>query len=459
MTLYASIKNKFNPLALNWRSILLFVFIFIFTLDRHHRYEITTDPALGPFEYDVGEYYSFLPKFFYGTNEQVAANFYNNKRTIGMAFLYLPSFLVGDIVARFSNQPLDGYSEPYQWAVRWGSIFISLIGLLFCRKNLLRYFNDQITLITLVIIFFGTNLFYYTYCTGEMPHGYLFSLYAILIHYTFKFILDSNQTSLLPIAIILSLIILIRPTDIVILLFPLIFKVNSYQDFKDRIRLVFRDRMKFIAALFLFVLPWLIQIALWKKYNDAYFFYSYGREKFYFNDPQIFNFLFSFRKGWFIYTPLMIFSFVGLLFVKKSLKDFFYFLISFNILNIYILSSWWDWGYGGSFGNRALVQSYAVLVFPLALFVKKLLYTYTSHSLSQKLIKICSIAILWFFIKLNLFQIWQSKYLLIHWSGMNKAAYQYVLFKESLTDKELKFLHNYLFTPPDSEAMINGQRD
>ncbi|MCA0429691.1 MAG: hypothetical protein LCH32_04245 [Bacteroidetes bacterium] len=440
-------------------SLLLFIFIIVFTFDRHERYEITTNPSLGPFEYDVGEYYSFLPKYFYGDEQSIANNFLNNKRTIGMAIMYFPAFIVGDVIARTTGERIDGYSPPYQSSVRWGSIIIVIFGLLICRQNLLRFFSDKVTLLTLVVIFFGTNLFYYTYCTGEMPHGYLFFLYSTFIYYCFKWLIDKKKNSIFILSIIASLIILIRPTDFLILLFPLLFKVNSFKELKERLIYLTSAKLNFFISVIIFLIPWLIQVYFWKKYNGNYFFYSYGKERFYFNDPQIFNFLLSFKKGWLIYTPIMVFSLIGIILSSKYFKQMFYFLLIFNILNIYILSSWWDWGYGGTFGNRALIQSYSILIFPLALFIKQISLVFKSKKMVNQILFLCGLIVLWFCIKLNLFQTWQSKYHIIHWSGMTKEAYKYVFLKETLTKQESEYLYKYLIKPPNSINMQNGIRD
>ena len=221
-------------------SICFFIFLMIFSTDRHHRYEVSTDPVkYGPFESDMAEYYSYLPSFFYQDSNDAALNFKKNKRTVGMAIMFSPAFFVGDILASHSGEKRDGYSAPYRWSVRWESILICIAGLLFCRKSLKLFFSDIIVTISLACIFFGTNLFYYTYCTGELPHCYLFFLYSAFIFCTLQLILFSKHSAIIWIGLIGGFITLIRPTDIIILLFPLLFKVGNFQDLKKRINLFF----------------------------------------------------------------------------------------------------------------------------------------------------------------------------------------------------------------------------
>mgnify|MGYP003593392854 CR=1 FL=1 len=42
----------------------------------------------------------------------------------------------------------------------------------------------------------------------------------------------------------------------------------------------------------------------------------------------------------------------------------------FLLANVYVVSSWWCWWYGGSYGQRAFIESYAVLALPLAALIQ-----------------------------------------------------------------------------------------
>jgi len=355
-------------------SLYLFVFIVIFTSDRYHRWAFWISDAEGPFYYDIAEYYYFLPATFIahsfsGDKDVPPPSTYNiSRRTIGMSVMYSPFFFISNQVAKTCGYLQDGYSLPYRWGVHWGSIIYSIIGLWLCRKNLLLFFNETVTCIALVCVFFGTNLFYYTYGVGEMPHAYLFFLYSAFVFCSLKWILKSSAKHLYVLAFTLGLITLIRPTDILIVLFIPLFKINSIKDFLARLKFIVNKSFALFVAFLLFSFPLIIQMLIWKKYTGHYFVDMYSDEKFFFADPQLKNILFSFRKGWLLYTPIMVFSLVGLFMAKNSLKEMFVFLLVFFIVNLYLLSCWWDWGYGGSFGCRAIIQSYAILIFPLAVF-------------------------------------------------------------------------------------------
>jgi uncharacterized membrane protein YeiB len=83
---------------------------------------------------------------------------------------------------------------------------------------------------------------------------------------------------------------------------------------------------------------------------------------------------------------------------------------------VYIVSSWWCWWYGGGFGLRAFIESYAILAIPFATFL-----TWVAR---QKLrIKIPISIIVLAITLLSAFHTIQYHYGAIHWGNMNKKAY------------------------------------
>src|SRR5690606_12215379 len=157
-------------------------------------------------------------------------------------------------------------------------------------------------------------------------------------------------------------------------LFFIGYNIYNKETFFAKAKLLKVHFFNFLIAFFIFLIPIIPQLFFWKIYGGDWLVFTYGSdEKFFFNNPKIFDFLFSYRKGWFVYTPLMIFSIVGLFFLKKKVKEMSLITPIFITFIIYILSSWWCWWYGGSFGMRAMIQYYAFLAFPLAAFINLIL--------------------------------------------------------------------------------------
>jgi hypothetical protein len=438
-------------------SFYFFIFLAIFTIDRHQRYENSKDDH-GTFYSDVYEYYKYLPDIFIKGIHSTETEIKTNRRTIGMAILYLPAFIVGDCYAKISGQKRDGYSKPYQWSIRWGSIIYCFIGLIFCRKNLLYFFNEAITLLVLICTLFGTNLFYYTYSWGELPHSYLFCLYSIFTHCTLSWVIRKKFNSLLLLGLIAGIITLIRPTGILVLLFPLLFDIKSINDIKTRFKLLAEKPIYLFWAFILFCLPIICQMFFWKHFVGQFVYYSYGNERFFFNDPQIINFLISWRKGWLIYTPIMAFALVGIVLSLFKAKSFHIFNLLYFSSTVYVLSSWWEWSFGGSFGCRALIESYAFFIFPMATFIAWVFNSRIKNIFLKYGVFTTLLVIFFLLIQLNFIQTKQCKYSIIHWSGMNKEVYRLIFLRTDFNLAEKIYL-NTKYTPPNSEKMLKGDRD
>lgn len=118
-----------------------------------------------------------------------------------------------------------------------------------------------------------------------------------------------------------------------------------------------------------------VQMLYWKTTTNHWYFYTYRKEHFDFSNWQIVNGLFSFRKGWFVYTPLALLGFIGTYFVLEK-KEFRFYLLPITLYflsTLYFVFCWWQWYYGGSFGCRVLVQSLALLALPMAAVVEFIL--------------------------------------------------------------------------------------
>jgi hypothetical protein len=165
-----------------------------------------------------------------------------------------------------------------------------------------------------------------------------------------------------------------------------------------------------------FLLPWVPQFLYNIYFTDQLFFYSYNDEGFFFNNPQIINGLFSYRKGWLIYTPLMAFAIAGLPVLFHKHKQLAWPLAIYTSLNMFIIFSWWCWWYGGSYGQRPMIDSYGLMAIPMA-------YTF-QWALSGHKWKIAGFTVVIFLlIGLNQFQIRKYRKGSIHFADMTGKAY------------------------------------
>jgi hypothetical protein len=200
-----------------------------------------------------------------------------------------------------------------------------------------------------------------------------------------------------------------------------------------------------IVITFFAILVFLPQLLFWKLNTGHWFFWSYNEEGFFFTKPEIIRGLFSYRKGWLLYTPMMIFGLAGIFLLRKRLKAFYLPILIFTVFNIYIIFSWWDWSYGGSFGARAMIDSYALFSISLAAFIETIWK-------SKRAVKIGTFTLLSIMVFFNLFQTLQYKYGAIHYCEMSKESYWHS-FGRLRADYE----YFNLLEPLDYKRLIKGE--
>lgn len=411
--------------------------------------------------HDVISYYSYLPAafihhdlsfnfidedpaFFAGKmfNSKTPDGGHFQKMTMGLAMLYLPFFLMGHFYAWISGAPMHGFSQPYMFFLLFGALFYVTLAAFTLRKILLRLVSEKLTSWVLFTILFASNLFFYTTLEAAMSHAYSFSLIVFFVALTIDWYKKPGIKNTLFLGLVYGLISLIRPTNALIILFFLLYDINS---FKDRI-LFFLNSWKLILlmilAAFLVVLP---QLLFWKFNTGSWIYYSYGREGFFFDNPQIWRGFFSYRKGWLVYTPVMLFALAGLFFLRKQFKAFSLAIWIFVPINFWIIFSWWDWTYGGSFGARPLIDTYSLMAIGLAAWLSFL-------AKQRKIIFAAMQVLILVFAGLNLFQTAQYKYGAIHYAEMSKAAYWHTFGKLS---RDLEFFE--LLEPMDYDSLIAGK--
>lgn len=357
-----------------------------------------------------------------------------NKYSAGTCLFELPFFFCADLYVRLSGAPRDGYSPPYQLMVAISTVFWVILGLFILRRFLLFYFSDRTVLFTLLCIAFGTNLFYYSVFDQGMSHPYSFFLFSCILYLTHKIYGDYKTKYTILLGLVLGLITIVRPVNICIVIIPLLWGVHNVETLKKRIQFIQSHWFHLLSAIVMFFLVLLIQMSYWHFITGHWIQFSYQGESFNFLRPRLWKGLFSYRKGWFVYTPMALISFAGFIALYKRYKTLIPALAFFWIIIIYAIFSWRMWYYGGSFGCRPLVEAMAVCAIPLAALIESILAWR-----SQKR-KVSISALVGLVVGLNLFQSYQYSQSIIHWDRMDKTYYWRVFGKTHITDEDTKYL-------------------
>jgi hypothetical protein len=320
---------------------------------------------------DAEGYYLYLPALFiyHGFNSipvrspgqfptiKKTGNVYD-KYTFGVAILELPFFLVADAFATRSNDQRDGYSKPYQAAIAFAGIFYGLLGLYIIFLVLKIRFHKVHVLLGLVAVLFGTNLLHYILIEPGMSHIYSFFLIASMMFYTPRIYADPSWKRFLLFSIIVGLIVFIRPSNIVVVLYYLFYQVSSMTQLKERMRYFWENLGKHFLLVIPFLVLFTIQILIWKDMVGEWVIFSYSNEPgfIYWSSPKMLNVLFHVHNGLFIYAPVLLLAVVGLIIglVQKRSNSFLILIIL--LLSTYIFGSWWAWWFGGAYGHRCYVE-------------------------------------------------------------------------------------------------------
>lgn len=357
-----------------------------------------------------------------------------NKYTCGTALLDSPFFLATYFFQNKSESPNNGYQASYQHAILYAALFYLFLALFFFKKILQLYKCSYSTiLLSQLLIVFATSVT--NYANFDASYSHINSLFAIsaFIYFT-KLYFENRKFSTYYLACaMLGLIIILRPVNGMIIFF-IPFLAGSFRKLKEEFIFLLSHFLKTFAGILLIAVILSIQCLLWYFQTGSMLIYTYGNEGFNFLNPEVSNVLFSYRKGLFVYTPVLLLTMAALIWlgIKRKFYELFTWL-GFFVLITYVISSWWCWFYGGSYGLRAYVDFYTIFFILFALMFDKL----------AAWLKILFIIPAIIFAYINVIQTYQYKEFILHWGDMDKAKYWTVFLKTGEPYKGMVWKRQY----------------
>ena len=321
------------------------------------------------------------------------------KYTSGVAILLLPFFLIAHMLALILGDGASGFGTPYSWMVFMGSAVYVLLGMWYLEKVLRRYFKPRNVIVATLIILFGTNLYYFLVRNSIMAHPLLFALYCFLIYFSDERHRSGNTARHAgAIGLLCGLITLIRPTELICVLIPLLWGVSTFKALGEPVVSWLKPRTLVVVAgcALLINIP---QLIYWKAASGKWLFYSYGEEGFNFLHPRTLDGWFAPNNGWLIYTPIMILAVIGLVFMYKKCRTAFWPVTVFFVIHVYVIYCWWNWFYINGFGSRPMIEAYALLSIPLCVLLEK--------ADKKRWTSVVLASAIGLFVFLNQFQTWQ----------------------------------------------------
>ena len=353
-----------------------------------------------------------------------------NKYFVGNSVLLAPFFLLACGLAPILGFTVDGYSYIFQLSVGLAAVFYVLLGLWFLGKLLkkLGYTETTATIVAATVLL-ATNLFYYTVYEPSMSHVYSFFTISAFLYYGRKALLENHDRSFIISALLLGLTILIRPVNGLVLLgLPAV--SGGLIGFIGGLESIFRKRKTLLLSISALVLIVLIQPLTYLIQTGKPLVWSYQEEGFNFLSPELFKVLFSYRKGLFVYCPVLLVGVFGILKGARSRKPG---MLEAGILLLmitWLIASWWMWFYGGCYGHRAFIEFYPFFAIGLAYAL--------SHGLGilNRQLLLLSLP---FFIGLQMVQTYQYVTHIIPFDNMNKEKYWNLFLR---TGKDLAWYYS-----------------
>jgi len=377
---------------------------------------------------DVKGYYGYLQALFIrhdlGKEKPVweyvryAGNGTLNKYFCGTSVMMAPWFLAGHAIALTDpDAPRDGLSVHEMRALSVGAWCYLLIGLLALRALLKRMgFAEPAIAWTLVAIGLGTQLMQYGALQPGWSHVYSFCAVSLFLLASHRFGTGGGARWLVIAAALLALIILIRPVNALV---ALALPVVLGDALLPTLRGIVRRPMLLIAAAAVGAAILFIQPLLWHAQTGLWLAYGYQGEGFHWNRPEVIKVLFGFRRGLFLWTPVLLLSVAGMLWLLVKERARGMGLLAYWAANTYLISAWWIWYYGSGFGSRVFVDHYPVLALPIAFVLRDASAGWLR--IARGFIVACC--------ALLLFQLWQYNTGILHPESMDRGKYAFTFLR------------------------------
>jgi hypothetical protein len=399
-----------------WRSgllvwLLLMPIFYTLSIKKHIPWGDSNN-LFGMIRYDQEGYFMYLPAtFVYGgftgfkNNTRDIYNFlpYPNtnkiftKYSCGVSVLQTP-FYLGYLANRLYLQKNTEKSYITVNAVKaclWGVAFYTVLGLFFLYKTIRRFSDKFIAVFSVFAVYLGSCAYYYTIDMGLMAHIYSFTILSIILWFIPKIYAKPSARNTIIMGLLAGLLVLLRMTNLIALLFVLFWEVYSLEDVKARLAWIISHFKTLILIPIFAIIPFLPQMYWWYYWSGNWILYAYNQEGFTnWRSPEILNVLFSRKNGLFTYSPVLYGSVIGSILALKHRKISAPIGLLVAAISVYAFASWWQWFFGGCYGARSFVDFTPIFALPLA-YLYQYLYTKPSKMLFYTAIFATLIAVLY----------------------------------------------------------------
>lgn len=321
-----------------------------------------------------------------------------NYGTIGCAILWAPFYAVADAVARTSHAAsgtvdAEGYSKPYVAAVAYGSAFYGfatiILAIAAARQIVGKYaFSSGLA------VWLGTPLLFYMYVAPPFSHACSAFAVALFVTVWLKTRHRWSVGGVIALGLTGALMAMVREQDLLIVLGPAIDfalaavrgkgkrEKGKREGQKDKGTNTDTGRILVVSAAgaVAFIVGYLPQLLAYQALNGAPRPSPLVTRKMYWHAPHALQVLADPEHGWFFWTPLVVLSLIGLIWLaarpeasaghdKDATRDVRQIAVCMLLMvacQVYVSGAVESWTVAGAFGQRRFVAVTIFLVVGLA---------------------------------------------------------------------------------------------
>jgi len=297
----------------------------------------------------------------------------------GVSLLWLPFFLIGHgcaLISRLAGgrELLTGYSTPYLSVLCTGSITYTFIGLVLAYRMCRRLVGGKWSFASVLLVFSGSPLLYYTFKAPGFSHGMSFFTTALFIHLWLRQRARPDRRDAVVFGLVGGLMTIVRWQNLLFFCLPAFDWLMAVADRvkgRSKTGVVGEVSLQALISSLFALMVCVPQMVIFKVLNGGFLktgsWVALQQEY-----PKILEVLFAPRNGLFSWSPILLPALAGLLILLYRKPRLGVPLLAAVVLQVMINSTAYDWWGGGGFGMRRMCATLPIFILGLGYLMERI---------------------------------------------------------------------------------------
>ena len=305
-----------------------------------------------------------------------------NHFTVGPALLWSPFLLVAHAAvlsarALGSSVPADGFSAPYRYAMAFGTAIYGFLALLIAFRLTRKYVPPLWAFIATLAIWWASSLPVYMYFNPSWSHAHSAFAVALFLWYWERTRGERTLREWLILALITGLMLNVYYPNLMIVTVLALEAFSEYLKYfrgarepnRTSIFPLLSRQLIFGLVVCVCLLPTFL--SRWIVYGGPFETGYLSIRDFLWTSPVFLKVLFSANHGLLSWTPVIIFSLLGLLMFARRSPRLGIPLLAACVVFYCFISLYPDWAGISSFGNRFFISLTSLFIFGLGVALER----------------------------------------------------------------------------------------